>query len=94
MKKLLYEQQNSFFETKLCPHLFGFRSRYRKQHALSNLLFNWQNCLDKSGVAGSVLMDLFKAFDCLPHDLIIAKLNVYGVDHDILRLITFQINTK
>ena len=32
-------------------------------------------------------MDLFKAFDCLPHNLIIAKLHVYGVDHDSLRLI-------
>ena len=32
-------------------------------------------------------MDLSKAFDCLPHDLIIAKLHAYGLDHDSLRLI-------
>ena len=86
-EKILYKQLNSFFETKLSPHLCGFRSKYSTQHALSNLLFNWQNCLDKSGVVGTILMDLSKAFDCLPHDLIIAKLHAYDLDHDSLRLI-------
>ena len=32
-------------------------------------------------------MDLSKAFDRLPHDLIIAKLHAHGLDHDSLRLI-------
>ena len=31
-------------------------------------------------------MDLSKAFDYLPHDLILAKLHAYGLDHDSLRL--------
>ena len=36
-EKILYKQLNSFFETKLSPHLCGFRSKYSTQHALSNL---------------------------------------------------------
>ena len=93
-EKTLYKQLNSFFDTKLSPHLCRFRSRYSTQHALSNLLFNWQNCLDKSGVIGTRLMDLSKAFDCPPHALIIAKLHAHGLDHDSLRLIRSYLSNR
>ena len=83
---MLYKQLNSFFETKLSSPLCGFRSSYNTQHTLSNFLFKWQNFLDKSVVVSTILMDLSKAFDSLPHDLIIAKLHTYGLDHDSLRL--------
>ena len=86
-EKILYKQLNPFLETKLSHHLCGFHSKYSAQHALSNLLLNWQDCLDKSGVLGTILMDLSKAFNCLPQDLIIAKLHAYGLYHDSLRLI-------
>ena len=93
-EKILYKQLNSFFKTKLSPHLCGFHSKYSAQHALSDLLFNWQNWLDKSGVIGTILMDLSKACDWLPHDLIIAKLHAYGLGHDSLRLIRSYLSNQ
>ena len=33
-----------------------------------------------NGAFGALLTDLFKAFDCLPHELLIAKLHAYEVD--------------
>ena len=42
-----------------------------------NLLKNWQKTLDASGVIETVVMDLSKAYDCLPHDLLIVKLAAY-----------------
>ena len=64
-EKLIYQQLNAFFENKLSPLLCGFRSR----HALLNLINKWHSCLDNSGVVGTILMDLSKAFDCLPHGI-------------------------
>ena len=37
-----------------------------------------KDSLDKKEVAGALLMDLSKAFDCMGHERLIAKLNAYG----------------
>ena len=42
------------------------------------LIEHWKKALDENFVAGTVLMDLSNAFDCIPHDLLIAKLHAYG----------------
>ena len=49
--------------------------------------YDWVGCVLDELCKGAVLTDLSKAFDCLPHDLIIAKLNAYNVSKDSLLLI-------
>ena len=40
------------------------------------------------------MMDLSKAFDCIPHNLLIAKLYAYGFDKNSLRLIHSYLNGR
>ena len=50
------------------------------------MIETWRKYLDENKIVGATLMDLLKAFDCLPHDLLMAKLEAYGLDTKALKL--------
>ena len=51
------------------------------------MLKHWKSEVDKRQVLGAPLTGLLKAFDCLSHELIIAKLNSYRFTLSELKLI-------
>ena len=62
----------------------AYRKNYNTQHVMIRHLQEWGENLDKNYVVGEVLMDVFKAFDCVPHDLLLAKLSACGLDENLL----------
>ena len=64
------------------------------QHALMLLLETWRVALDNRGHRGAILMDLSKAFDTLDHELLIAKLNAYGFEKNLLTLIRSYLSNR
>ena len=65
-----------------------FRNGYGTQDCLLPMVVNCKKALDQENEHGALLTDLFKAFDCLPHDLIVAKLHAYnGFSIELLKLI-------
>ena len=65
----------------------GFRKKYSTQHALIAMIEKARKILDKGGTFGALLTDLSKAFDCMTHDLLIAKLHALNFDMNALNLI-------
>ena len=74
----------SEIELFLSPFLAAYRKSCSTQHVLVKMIEEWRENLDKIFFAGAVLTDLSKAFDCIPHDLLIAKLSAYGLSSDSL----------
>ena len=86
-ERLLFQQITSYVTDVLSPYLCGFRKGYSTKHALLRLLDQLNKNLDKKGKVGLLLMDLSKAFDCISHDLLIAKLHAYKFEKSSLKLI-------
>ena len=79
-EKIICDQFYEYLENFLNEFMCGFRKAHSTQHALFKLIQKWQAELDSGGYVGTILMDLSKAYDCLSHDLLIAKLEAYGLD--------------
>ena len=75
--------ESSFFSKYQC----GFRKGFSAQHCLVSTLEKWKSATDNKKSFGALLTDLSKAFDCLSHDLLIAKLNAYGFNMSALRFV-------
>ena len=86
-ERIKFDQMYQYFANILSPLLSGFRKGYSTQHALVRVIESWKKCLDSSGIVGTILMDLSKAYDCIPYDLLIAKLSAYGFQRNALKLI-------
>ena len=74
-------------DTFLNKLLCGFRKAHSTQHTLFKLLRRWQNERNNAGLIGTILMNLSKAYDYIPHDLIIAKFEAYGLSKSSLSLL-------
>ncbi len=71
----LMEYIKSIFNEKLC----AYRKKYGTEHVLIKLIDSWKFALNDKKYAGTVLMDLSKAFDCVPYGLLIAKMHAYDL---------------
>ena len=75
-----------FLDKIMSMFVLGYRKQYSCQRVLLPMIERWCKCLDEDKMVKASLMDLLKAFDCLPHDLFIAKIDAYGFSKESLRL--------
>ena len=82
--------ENSFFSKYQC----AFRKVFTVQHCLVSMLEKWKSATGNRKLFGALLTDLSKAFDCLSHDLLIAKLNAYGFSMSALRFVQSYLKNR
>jgi hypothetical protein len=54
----------------------------------------WKQALDCNEYIVSILMDLSKAFDCLPHEILICKLSAYGLSDNATKLLLSYLSNR
>ena len=69
-ERFLHESLTSYVETFLSKFIPVYRKSYSSNHVLIRLIENWKKSLYQKKIVGAVLMDLSKAFDSIPHDLL------------------------
>ena len=77
----MYNRINDFFNSSeiIYKFQFGFRKNYSTSHALLSIVEQIRSSLDKNMFSCGVFIDLEKAFDTVNHQILLSKLNHYGV---------------
>ena len=70
-ERLVADQLTDHFENIFDTLLSAFRKKHGCQTHLLKIVENWIYAFDKKHTVGAILMDLSKAFDCLPHKLLL-----------------------
>ena len=86
-EKALFDQLYSSFLPTFSPNMSGFLRGHSTATALIKLTDDWRKFLDEKQEVGVVAIDLSKAFDCICHNLLLAKLKAYGLHDTALKLL-------
>lgn len=80
-EKLIHARVVKFLDQNsiIYQNQFGFREKHSTKHALINLTENIRQSIDKGKYTCGVFIDLQKAFDTVDHEILLYKLNHYGI---------------
>ena len=93
-ERAINSQIMEHFNTIFNPFLAAFRAGYGCQTTLLRVIEDWKKALDENKYIAAILMDLSKAFDCLPHDLLLLKMEYYGLSSSAVDLVKSYLSNR
>ena len=93
-ERVIHNQLSEYFENILSDNQCAYRKGFSTQPSLMTLVETWKKATDDKNKFGALLIDLSKAFDCICHDLLIAKLDAYGLKRDAINLIADYLSRR
>ena len=93
-EKIMSNQLSTYFEKILSKFQCGFWKGFSIQHSLLLMTEKLTHAVDNKKVLGALPIDLSKAFNCIYHDLLISKLNAYGLSLPALKLVNNYLQNR
>ena len=88
------DQIGQYFINVFHELLCAFQKKYSCQSTLVKMIEDWKESLDKNNVIGALILDLSKAFDSLPHGILIAKFRAYDLSLSACDLLSSYLSNR
>ena len=81
LEKIVYSRVYEFLDQtgQLYENQYGFRAKHSCEHAIGQVLGSIIKGLENNFYSACVLLDLSKAFDTIEHEILLNKLELYGI---------------
>ena len=81
LEKVVYNRVYNFLDQtgQISKNQYGFRARHSCEHAVGQLIGTVLKNLQNKKITVSVLLDLSKAFNTIKHEIMLKKLDLYGI---------------
>ena len=95
-EKVLHPRLTKYIEdfNLLYKYQFGFRKKHSTEHALVEIVDQIRFSIDNSQITCGILIDLSKAFDTVGHDILLGKLEHYGIRGNALNLFKSYLSNR
>ena len=93
---LLHNRVRSFIEKHdvLSTTQYGFRSKFSPEHAVVDIGSSCYDNINDDQFTGLIMLDLKKDFDSVTHDILLQKLEHYGIRGKALNLFSFYFSNR